>query len=276
MYPVLFRIPEFKIGSFEIDGFDVRSYGILLVLGLLFAMWLGRRRAQKWGIEPDAIVDAAFWGILPGIIGARITYIVLNWGYYTAHTDELLSFRFAGLTSFGGVIFSLVGLMIFARRAKLDVLAFFDVLAVPLLFAHSIGRIGCLLNGCCYGGPTDAWYGVHVENVVGLHQPAQIFDSVMVLVGAAFIVLYERKARPVGQSFGFTFIVWGVARFMYEFFRAGTHDEYLAGTASSQYLGDMPFTLAQAAAVLMVGLGIAMMYRFASLAASRAKEEPQG
>lgn len=276
MYPVLFRIPEFKVGGLEFDGFDVRSYGVLLVLGLLFAMWLGRRRAQRWGIEPDAIVDAAFWGILPGIFGARITYIVLNWSYYSANTDQLLTFRFAGLTSFGGVIFSLVGLLIFARRAKLDVLAFLDVLAVPLLVAHAIGRVGCLLNGCCYGRPTDAWYGVHVENFVGLHQPAQIFDSVMVLVGAAFILLYERKSRPVGQSFGFTFIVWGVARFMYEFFRAGTSDDVRNGLASSVYWGDMWFTLAQAAAVLMVALGIAMMYRFAFLAASRAKEEPEG
>ncbi len=91
----------------------------------------------------------------------------------------------------------MAGILVFARRAKLNVLAFFDVLAVPLLIAHAIGRVGCLLNGCCYGRPTDAWYGVHVEQFVGLHQPAQIFDSVMVLVGAAFIVLYERKVRPM-------------------------------------------------------------------------------
>ena len=272
MYPVLFRIPEFKIGGFEFDGFDVRSYGVLLVLGLLLAIWFARRRAPKWGIEPDAIVDAAFWGILPGIVGARITYIALNWEYYSANTDQLLTFRFAGLTSFGAILFALAGLFVFARRAKLDVLAFLDVLAVPLLIAHAVGRVGCLLNGCCYGHPTDAWYGVHIERFAGLNQPAQIFDSVMVLVGAAFVLLYERNSRPTGQSFAFILIVWGVARFMYEFLRAGTSKDVQEGLASSLYWGEMWFTHAQAAAVLMVVLGVAMMFRFASLAARRAEE----
>ena len=262
MFPVLFKIGEF----------EVRSYGVLLVLGLLFAIWLARRRAPKWGIEPDTIVDAAFWGILPGIIGARITYILLNWDYYSANTDQLLTFRFAGLTSFGAILFALAGLFVFARRAKLDVRAFLDVVAVPLLIAHAVGRVGCLLNGCCYGCPTDAWYGVHIERFAGLHQPAQIFDSVMVLVGAAFVLLYERKARPTGQSFAFIFIVWGVARFMYEFLRAGTLDDVQAGRASSLFWGGMPFTYAQAAAVVMVALGVAMMFRFASLALRRAEE----
>lgn len=265
MFPVLFKIGEF----------EVRSYGVVLVLGLLFAIWLGRRRAPKWGIEPDTIVDAAFWGILPGIIGARITYILLNWGYYSVNTDELLSFQFAGLTSFGAILFALAGLFVFARRAKLDVLAFLDVLAVPLLIAHAIGRVGCLLNGCCYGRPTDAWYGVHVERFAGLHQPAQIFDSVMVLVGTAFVLLYERKSRPTGQSFAFILIVWGVARFMYEFLRAGTPEDVQAGLASSLLWGALPFTYAQAAAALMVALGIAMMFRLASSAVRRAEERPE-
>lgn len=258
---------------FEPFGLEVRSYGVMLVLGILLAVWWSRRRAPRWGIEPDRILDATFWGVVPGILGARIGYIVQEWGYYSQHPEEIWTLRFEGLTSFGGVLFALLGLIVFARRAKISGWAFLDVVAAPLLVAHAVGRVGCLLNGCCYGHPTDAWYGVSISpGVATLFEPAQIYEGFLVMVGVGLLLLFERKRRALGTSFAFALLVWGGARFIYEFFRAGTEEEVARGLASSTYWGTLPLTQAHVAAVVMVLVG-AFVWLFVSRAKRPQTEE---
>jgi phosphatidylglycerol:prolipoprotein diacylglycerol transferase len=251
MYPVLF-----KVGDFE-----VRSYGILLLIGILLAVWWSRRRAPRWGIQPDRVVDATFWGIVPGILGARIGYILQEWGYYSQNPGEIWTWKFAGLTSFGGVVMAIAGLLFYARRARISALAFLDVVSLPLLVAHAVGRLGCLLNGCCYGHPTTAWYGVPVEFVEGLFEPAQVYEAFLVMVGVGFLLLFERRPRSLGSSFSLALVVWGAARFIYEFFRAGTVAEVEKGVASSTYWGSLPLTQAHVAALVLVVIGLLMLWR---------------
>lgn len=245
MYPVLF----------EVFGFEVRSYGLMLMIGIALAVWWSMRRASHWGLEPDKVLDGAFWGIVPGILGARIGFIVQEWDDYSQNPEELWSLKFEGLTSFGGVLFALLGLYVFTRRAKISSLAFLDVVSLPLLVAHSIGRVGCLLNGCCYGHKTTAWFGVHAGAIQGLFQPAQVYESFYVLAGVCVLWWFERMKRPLGQSFALAIVLWGVARFFYEFSRAGSDLEVASGQATSTYWGSMPVTQAQVAALVMVALG---------------------
>ncbi len=252
MFPVLFKP----------FGFEVRAYGVLLMLGLVVAVFWARARAPRWGIDPERTLDAAFWGIIPGILFARLGYIVQEWDRFSQHPNELWSFRFEGLTSFGGVVGALLGIYVYTRRAKVPTLAFFDIASVPLLAAHAIGRLGCLLNGCCYGHRTEEWFGVRVIPLQGLFTPAQVFDSAYVLVGAFLILLFERRKRPDGQSIALTVLFWGVARFFYEFSRAGTNEEVARGAASSTYWGSLPITQAQGAALVMVVVGAALFVVF--------------
>lgn len=259
MLPVLFKIPEFDLFRYHFPGFEVRSYGVMLVIGVLLSVWWSRRRAPKWRIEPERIFDATLWGIIPGILGARIGYIVQEWDYYSKNTDEIWTLHFAGLTSFGGVLFAILGLLTYCKLAKVRPSVFLDVVAAPLLVAHAVGRIGCLLNGCCYGHQTTAWYGVPVDLVEGLFEPAQIYEAFLVMVGVGLILLFERKPRGSGSSFWLVVLVWGMARFIYEFFRAGTIEEVEKGIASSTYWGSLPITQAQAAALVMVVIGGVML-----------------
>jgi len=246
---------------FKVFGFEVRSYGVLLVLGIVFAVLWSRRRASRWGIEPEKVFDATFWGVIPGILGARIGFILQEWDYYSKNPDKLWTFRFEGLTSFGGVIMALAGLLWFARRTKISAWAFLDVCAPPLLMAHVLGRVGCLLNGCCYGRQTTAWYGVRVSDyITTLFEPAQVFEGFMVMVGVGVILLVERKQRNNGTSISLAVIVWGLARFIYEFFRAGTIGEVARGAATSTYWGSLPVTQAHVAAFAMVLIGCAMLW----------------
>lgn len=254
MLPVLF-----KVGDFE-----VRSYGVMLVIGILLAVWWGYRRAPRFGIASERVVDAMFWGVVPGVLGARLGYIVQEWEHYSKNWREIFSWRFEGLTSFGGVIMAVAGLAYFARRAKISGLALLDAVSAPLLVAHAVGRVGCLLNGCCYGHPTTAWYGVHVApDVAKLFEPAQIFESFLVLFGVGLLLLFERRRRALGSSFALTIVLWGGARFVYEFFRAGNNEEVRTGLASSTYWGSLPITHAQVAALVLVAIGLFMMWRVA-------------
>jgi prolipoprotein diacylglyceryltransferase len=99
-----------------------------------------------------------------------------------------------------------------------------------------------------------------VDLVEGLFEPAQIYEAFLVMVGVGLILLFERRPRGNGSSFWLVVLVWGLARFIYEFFRAGTIEEVGKGIASSTYWGSLPITQAQAAALAMVLIGGVMFW----------------
>lgn len=246
-------LPElFKIGSFPI-----RSYGVLLVIGVIVAVHLARKRATSFGIDKEKIWDSSMWMVLPGILGARIVYIVQFWDHYKLHPEELYSIRFEGLTSFGGLIFGFLGFLVWQRFSKVPFWSFLDTVGVPVLVAQAIGRIGCLLNGCCYGRPTTAWYGVEFHGLKEPHVPAQIVDTLLMLAGALVITVIEKKRNLLsGSSFGMFLIAYGISRFVYEIFRAGTKAEMDQGIASSVYLRGLPITSAQLTTMGICVLGL--------------------
>lgn len=250
MFPELF-----KVGSFPI-----RTYGVLLVLGVLVAIYLSRKRAPRFGVEPDKIWDASIWMVLPGILGARLVYIAQHWDYYQRHQNELWSLRFEGLTSFGGLIFGFFGLLAWRLRSRTPLWPFLDTIGVPVLVAQAIGRIGCLLNGCCYGRPTTEWYGVHFHGIEGRHVPAQWVDFALMLAGALVVTVWERRAtwKP-GVSFGLFMVMYGISRFVYEIFRAGTREEFERGIASSALVPGLPVTSAQVTCLAVVVIGIVIV-----------------
>lgn len=254
MYPELFRVPFF-------NNFPVRSYGVLLVIGVVLAIYMARRRAPRYGIEPDRIWDASMWMVIPGIFGARIFYIAQYWKYYQAHQDQLYSLRFEGLTSFGGLVFGFLGFLLWRMKSKVNMWSFLDTVGVPVLVAQAVGRVGCLFNGCCYGRPTEAWYGVHFHDIPGRHVPAQVVDVVLMLVGALIVVFLEKRTQlKPGASFGWFLTVYGGSRFVYEMFRAGTRAEMDAGIASSAYIPGLPITGAQLGSIAMALVGVVCVF----------------
>jgi phosphatidylglycerol---prolipoprotein diacylglyceryl transferase len=247
MLPELIRLP---------NGFPVRSFGVLLMIAVLVAVWLAGRRAARFGLTKEQVWDSVVWLVIPGVLGARVFYIAQHWGEFAGRPDQIFTLRMEGLTSFGGIVFGFLGFLLWSRSAKVDRWAFLDTVAVPVLVAQAIGRIGCLLNGCCYGRPTDAWYGVHVQGDHGTHVPAQVLDTALLLLGSLVLTLWERRTPGfTGRSFGWMIVVYGLSRFIYEFLRAGTPEEFRSGVASSAYLAGLPVTSAQVFALGMVAVG---------------------
>ena len=246
---------------FKVFGFPVHSYGVLIVLAFLGAVWIIRRRAPRYNIDPQRLTDALIVTLIVGILGARIAYILQELPYYVKHRDELFSIQMAGITSFGAIVTGLLYLFFWARRKGIHPLTLFDCIGPPFLVANAIGRVGCLLNGCCYGGVCDAslpWKIKVAEAPLGWHHPAQIYDSLMSLAAFALILPLERLNSGRGQSFALALVGYGASRFIYEFWRAGTDAQVASGAASSTYwIGWL--TQAQAVALGMIVAG-AVLY----------------
>lgn len=241
---------------FQIGSFPVRSYGLMLVIGFYVALSLASRRAKKFGMNPSIVFDSSLWLIGLGILGARVFFIAQEWKHYSTHPAQLWSLQFQGLTSFGGYVFGFIALVVWCKVKRASLVTMMDILAPPALVANAIGRIGCLLNGCCHGHKClpGAW-GVHVEGFPGLYQPAQVYESVFNLLAFGFVLWLEKKRTQAGLPGGMAFIMLGVCRFIYEFWRAGTPADVDAGIASSSYIKGLPITDAQLVALLFVVFG---------------------
>ncbi len=251
MHPILFTI----------FGFQVHTFGVAMVVAFVLSVSLARARAPRFGMTKDQVGDMAFWTILAGVLGARLFFIAQEWGYYAAHPKELLTLQFQGLTSFGGLLCGMAAAMVWAWRKGIPVRNLLDCVAPAFLVGHAVGRVGCLMNGCCFGGvcPDTVLGALHIDGAT--HYPAQIYDSLMNVGALALVLGIERRAAfKAGQITGLVIALHGAARFIYEFWRAGTDAQVKAGQASSTYWDGFPLhiTQAQGMAFALVLLGIGM------------------
>jgi len=152
-------------GLCEPEGLPIRGYGMMLLLAVTAGTGLAVWRARRIGIDPDLVVSLAFWLFLPGIVGARLFYVIEYWPSF--HRPDIgqtlkaiLSINQGGLVVYGSLLGGAVGLVLFVRRNALPLLPLGDLVAPSVLLGLALGRIGCLLNGCCYGGPCELPWSV--------------------------------------------------------------------------------------------------------------------
>ena len=147
-------------------GFPIRGYGVFLLLGISVSLGLLIYRAKKlWNIPPDTIFSLALWCVVSGIIGARLFFITEYWKTIEAKTVgqtllNIASISEGGLVVYGSIIGGGIGAIFFLTRNKLPILATLDLLAPAVLLGICFGRLGCLMNGCCFGGITDVPWGI--------------------------------------------------------------------------------------------------------------------
>jgi phosphatidylglycerol---prolipoprotein diacylglyceryl transferase len=216
---------------FHIGRFFLPTYGVLVSLGVLVGLWVSVRNSQKQGINPDDAWNFGILVVLSGIIGAKILYIINDWSTYAEHPGEIFSLNTlqAGGVFSGGLVAALVAAVLYIRKHHMPPLATCDAFAPGLAIGHAIGRLGCFAAGCCYGKPTNHFWGVTFTNPVAhalvgtplneALEPTQLFESAVEL--ANFFVLmwmFERKKFD-GQVFGAYLILYGVARYFLEFIR---------------------------------------------------------
>ncbi len=142
----------------------IYGYGLMLVLGFICATYIARRRARRFGEHPDVVVTLGLLSLVGGIIGARLAFVIEKWDeQFAGRADrfgEILNVTSGGLIYFGGVILAVVVVLAYLRVRRLPIRRHLDILAPVVMLGLAFGRMGCLLNGCCYGGRCRADYSL--------------------------------------------------------------------------------------------------------------------
>lgn len=237
-------IPRPASTYFAIGPFHVRFYAVAVLSGVVVAIWLTSRRLTSRGGPRGATLDIALWTVIFGIVGGRIYHVVTHPGDYFfpgADLFKAVAVWDGGLAIFGAVIFGTLGAAIGCKRAGVRFFAFADALAPALLVAQGVGRVGCYFAEELYGAPTTLPWGLHVSQMSPafpaglpadtLFQPLFLYESVWNLVGAAVILVAERKvALGWGRTIGLYLIWYGIGRTWLEALRLDPTEFLLAGT----------------------------------------------
>lgn len=247
MYPELFQV----------FGLKITTWGVMLLIGFIAAFFMVKARAKKFGIPQEKVIDLVLYSMLAGIIGGRIVFILIEWESYSGNWTDIFNVQQGGMTSFGGYLFGLIAMTLWARFNKVSLLRTLDLIIVPAFLVLVIGRIGCFFNGCCFGAECDLPWAVHFPEVPGDVHPAQLYDSLMVLGSMGVLLFMERRSFRaseqgpwLGQLISVGLILLGITRYIYEIFRAGASSEIIYQQAN--------LTLAQIAAIAIAVIGVAM------------------
>lgn len=235
----------------EIGPFTLYSFGLMVILGFGAGLWLAARLARQRGLPGEAFLDAAVLTLFASVIGARLLFVALNWSEYSRSLLEVAALWRGGMSFHGGVIAGVLSGALYMRHRGLPVGAMADAAAPGLAVGYALGRVGCFLNGCCYGVPTDLPWGVRFP-VAGadpsLHyHPAQVYATVInLLLAVALVKAYQRPHR-VGQILALYVTGYSVYRFLIESLRKGvTADVFAFGLTEAQVFSLVSLTLGMA------------------------------
>ena len=226
MLPVLFRI----------GALEIRSYGLLLALSFLIGIYFSVYRAKKRNVDPNHIMDLSVILIISAIVGSRLLYVLFHLEEFRGRwLDTFSPFQsngqigLAGLTVLGGIILCFASSIIFLRLRKLSFFEIADIMIPAVGLGIFLTRIGCYLNGCCYGLPCDDHSHMCVtfppESAAGSYfpgvplVPAQLYSSLYGLIIFVVLLVAERWKKFDGFLLALFFMLYGVSRFIIDIFR---------------------------------------------------------
>ncbi len=232
MYPILFKLGPVKI----------YAYGIMVATGFLIATLLAEREAKRENISGGLIMDLAIVIILSGLLGARFLYVVNNLDYFIRNPKEILMLTRGGLVFYGGAGFSVAASFLFLMIRRVPFFRVADTVIPYATLAHSLGRIGCFLNGCCWGKPTRMFLGVTFPQVSQAVHPTQLYEAISLFLLFLFLVFIKRRKKFNGQVFLSWLVSYSVIRFFIEFLR-GDNKPVLIGLTLSQVISAIIFII---------------------------------
>lgn len=218
---------------FHIGSVPIRSYGVMLALSFLVSVFYMERIARRYNKPFESFLSLAYIFIFGGVIGARLSYVVLhldefsgNW-MATFNPFATDSYGIAGLNLYGGVLLAIIGAFVYCRVKGISALEMFDYFSPTIGIGLGITRIGCFLNGCCFGTPTDLPWGVsfpegsipsYVFGTTSIH-PAQLYSSLYGVILFLLLHFMMKRKEFMGQLVAILFMVEAVFRFALEYVR---------------------------------------------------------
>lgn len=275
MHQVLLEIPG--------TGLKVYGFGLMLFLALLSSMYLAAWRARKSGLDPEVIYDLAFWVILGGLVGARVFYVVQHGEAIRSPWDAFKIWQ-GGIVLYGSLIGAGAGMLIYWKLKPFPLWPVLDAIAPAVALGVALGRVGCFLNGCCFGDVCDPssipWavrfpagtlpWGDQVDQglidaaarrSLPVH-PTQLYSAIDGLLLCGMLLAYYPLRKRRGEVFAMLLVAYPLSRFLIEQLR-GDEGIFAAGMTVSQVMS---------VGLLAIGLGLwAFLPREA--AATRKAEE---
>lgn len=263
--------------SISILSIDIYFYSLLILTGVLIALYLGIKEGQKLGIKQDDILDGIIIILPLAILGSRLYYVIFEWGRYKDNLGSIFAFREGGLAIHGAFIVAIIGAYVFTRIKKMDLFRVLDLIAPGFLVAQALGRWGNFFNqeahGFIIGNETSGVPNLSLDEQrafleetlrlpdfitnnmylqgptgLGYYHPTFFYESLWNITGfVIMLVLRRTKLLKSGDLIGFYLIWYSVGRFFIESMRT-----------DSLYVGNTGLRAAQIISILMILLGIAV------------------
>ncbi len=254
---------------FYIGPVPIRAYGLMMVIGFVLGLWRAARVSKRYNIEPERVIDASLAALIAGIVGSRMLYLLMQvpvdgWSVFS----EIHRIWEGGLSFHGGLVAAVLAVGAYTRLKGIKFLTMADILAPSLAIGYAFARIGCFLNGCCYGHPTDLPWGVSfldpvTHTLTDPSHPAQLYAFIISLGIFGILTRIERLPRPAGFTFFSYLVLYSVYRFGIEFIRKGaTAEVWIAGLTPAQ--------IASLAGIVIFGLALLVMNRRKAKTAAKA------
>lgn len=201
-------------------------YAIIIMTGFIVGLLVVCKDSPKRGYDKEIISDIAFWGLIFGIVGARIYYCVFDWESFDNNILNVFKIWEGGLAIYGGIIGALISTAVYCRIKKLSFLKICDICAPGLIIGQAIGRWGNFVNAEVFGKETDSVFRMTINSGNGVH-PLFLYESLWNLLGFILILIFRDKKKADGQVF-FSYVLWyATGRLMLEGMRQKQYILYL-------------------------------------------------
>ncbi|KUO65908.1 MAG: prolipoprotein diacylglyceryl transferase [Gracilibacter sp. BRH_c7a] len=229
---------------FNLGGFLIHSYGLIVALAILLGLGVAYSLANQDKEYQNHLMDVVIFGLFGAIIGARIWQVFFyDWGYYSENLLQTVMIWKGGLSIQGGIVGAVIVGVLYSRIKRINFWRLADIAAPGLIFGQAIGRIACFLNGDAFGSPTGSDFGIvyppgtYAYEVFGNQPlwPAEIWEGqINIVIFAVILILSRWKSVPQGTVFLAYVSLYSLNRFVLEFFR-GDGSKYLLDLTSGQW-----------------------------------------
>lgn len=224
--------------NISIFGFSIAYYGIVIVTGMMIAIWIAQREAKRTGQNPEQYLDLAMIGIAAGILGARIYYVIFAWDYYKDDLLSIFNIRQGGLAIYGGIICACIAVVIYSRKKKQNFSLLMDTASMSIVFGQIMGRWGNFFNREAFGDYTNNLFAMqlpvsavraneitqkmwdHVVTVNGVEyiqvHPTFLYESLWNVGVLLFLFWFRKRKKFNGEVFLMYLIGYGLGRIWIE------------------------------------------------------------
>lgn len=224
--------------NISIFGFSIAYYGIVIVTGMMIAIWIAQREAKRTGQNPEQYLDLAMIGIAAGILGARIYYVIFAWDYYKDDLLSIFNIRQGGLAIYGGIIGACIAVVIYSRKKKQNFGLLMDTASMSIVFGQIMGRWGNFFNREAFGDYTNNLFAMqlpvsavraneitqkmwdHVVTVNGVEyiqvHPTFLYESLWNVSVLLFLFWFRKRKKFNGEVFLMYLIGYGLGRIWIE------------------------------------------------------------